>query len=946
MAAYCIATGRKPADFFKYNTFVNQSDDNMWGTSDESLNPTDLVQIYDQFFGGELEIESQDDLEKLMFLGKMIEPGGAHAADYELVGRPVPEWAVKADVSNLLMRRSAFTTRVAGFKTEQHMRARIQRTVGHGLLCAHNRQLFTLMAKEWMDDARVYLLRDKGEDLFDVVVNSDGHIMSAKIKGEIKPRSRADQTRLNFLAKMGRLLDYVEVLESELSEVETEKLAARHTKILKLGGRTAVGEYARLYLGLVREVIQTGTPSWVLSLDSEPDIDSGLVPFYTPDYRAELFIYLSLAQEVENPADITMSLLLARAKEAPYRYVLDIPGFMYYKSTTEGKAKLLAISFGEAQNYVVAMTLFYVGFNAGIESLAKHYDWANAALEAYNVVTLDMPRVYSVANTAFWHLKGRSSAGISSLQPRDPYLAVKQASRMAAFLMRHLVPSATVPRRYQDQLASLLDRAGRFLAFGPAKKLTIDVTKSVSRLGEWMAVADVFLDSLTTNEPYHVLQSPTGTGKSREFVAALVRQVTPRFKRRTWLVVPRNIIRDNYSNGDVPADEIIKIDRESVLGNQTLVVSTYGAFMARLPGLSSDGWVLVLDEFHEGTPEQVAVEFKTRDFYRIFVSATPKLKMFPSLTKVLVSPVQPRFKVTYVPIHADMMGLFNELNRLHPEAAERCLMIVPTISEANKLIQQLLHVGHPTSILSRYQPVPAREGIIAATQVADAGITIMPAPEAVISSRDAIVSDRGETRRMVISASTLAQRAGRAGRTGNGFCYHHPEAGTGPEPEPYPVWGLYQETAALSAHFDTIHKFTTRVQRSDGDHLRVTTNADPTQIMAEAIEREPPDLQTEVLNSLRVYYLILTFVQNHLEAMRVYSQVVSEGLYDESIGPVEGEIKRLIMRVQPLIMDSLRSRLDARPFITKLNGRDWRHCGIKLFVHDVVLIGTPSNPMR
>jgi len=948
MASYCIVTGRSPKEFFTHNVFVNQSDDNMWGTNDDSFNPHDLVQVYDQFFGGELDIESMDNQAELMFLGKMIEPGANHTADYELVGAPVPRFAIKADVSNLLMRRSAFTTRVAGFKTEQHMRSRLQRTVGHGLLCAHNRPLFTEMAKEWMEDARVYLRRSKGQDLFHVVVDNDGYILDAKLKESIKPVSRADTPRLNFLKKMGRLVGYVDILRAELAEVEVEKLEARHSKLLKMDARisTSVGEYSRLLLGTLRQSVIVGTPPWVLALDSEPDLDTGLIPYFVPDYRAELFIYNSLVNDVEDPESITLASLLSRAKEAPYRYVLDIPGFWYYRTTTEGRARLSAITRAEAQNYVVTMTIFYAVLNTSIEQLARKYDVFNAALEAYNVITLDLPRIYSVANTVHWHLTGRSSIGISSCQPKDPYIAFKQAARMAAFVTRHLVPNNNLPLKYQKRIAEALDMAGRFIAFGPTRKAVTDISKASSRLAEWMSTAEIFADSLETDAPYQILQAKTGVGKSTYFIAALSRILALRSGKKVWLVVPRNILRDNYTNQDIGADDIIKISRDTVVMGQALVVSTYGSLLARLARLDTNEYLLACDEFHEGTPEQVAVEFKTRAFERIFISATPRLNMFPTLTKVLQAPLEPKYQVTDVPMNRSPLNLFLEFKRLHPDKAERALVQVPTLREANEVAQQLQSTGSLVTVLSRYNTTPSPVGVIVATQVADSGITINPPPNVVISSRDAIVSHKGATRRMPLSSAALAQRRGRTGRLGDGWCYYHPDAGNGIDAEPYPAWGLYISEQPLQAHFTELHQIKAVLGRTPGEHYEATEGNDPTRIVFDKIERELEHLQIATILSLRAYYAIFSFTQDHGEAKRIYIDGTVKGIFAEAIAPVEGYFRRLMERDQLLTYEDLRSRLDNNPFTTMIAGKRYDHCGIILWNNDIVPCGTPGNPMN
>jgi hypothetical protein len=683
-----------------------------------------------------------------------------------------------------------------------------------------------------------------------------------------------------------------------------------------------------------------------MSLSSEPDVETGLVPFYVPDFRAELFVYLSLVAEVDNEDEITTSLLMSRAKEAPYRYVLDIPGFMYYKNTVEGSAKLGTVTFEESQNYVIAVTLFYAMFNTITEALVSKYDWANAVFEAYNVITLDLPRIYSVTNTVFWHMKGRSSVGISSLQPRDPYLHVKQASRVAAFLVRHLVPSSNVPTQWKEWTAELLDKGARFLAFGPAKKLTVDVSKNITRLAEWRSVGEVFLESLESEVPYQILRSDTGTGKSREFVAALYHGSLNKPHKRIWLVVPRNILKNNYANPDIPEMDVVKIDRDTVIQGQRLVISTYGALLARLSKLDARDWILACDEFHEGTTEQVAIEFLTRKFKRIFISATPRMKLFPHLQKILVSPVKSNYKVEYVPLQGDVFALFQEAARLHPDKVGRALIIQPSIREAQETQMKMQATGYETNVISRFHPNAPSSGVLIGTQVVDSGLTINPAPSIVICDREAIITDRGITRRATVSASTLTQRAGRTGRLGDGLCYHHPEAGQGPEPEPYPPMGLYLSQKPLHEHYKKLHRIVESVGDVPGDHYEVAQTHDPCAISVATIEQEPEDLRSRVLASLRAYYLIISYVEDHEIGRKLYIDFSVRGIMGEAAAPVEAQVRLLQSEFSLLEWSAMINRLDNRPYMTLVGGKKVSHCGLKLVMNGVVTIGTPSHQKR
>lgn len=549
-----------------------------------------------------------------------------------------------------------------------------------------------------------------------------------------------------------------------------------------------------------------------------------MMPVASPDYAIEHFIRLKFIQR--HAVEPTMTEMLSVAKESPYRYVMDVPGYLWHIGQPAGRAEFDAVSLHEVRAKVWAVTVFYFVVNVVASRLAKVSSSAAFGLGAVDLFLEDLPRFYSWMNTIYWHIEGRSSARVSALMPKDSRISLKAVARITAFVLRHLTPIIPIPAYLETNASWLIDEVAKISVVGAPRNEVRAAAASWVSASAWASSAKLFLDSVETDDPFHVLTSATATGKSTAFPAAILAQTK---QRQIWLLEPRNVLKDNYSNPFLGPDlTVARVTRDTILRGENLVVATYGAWLARRNSLDKSQIILLCDEFHESSPEQVAVEYLSRGYVRLFMSATPQLELYPGLTRVLESPVPRPFKVERVQLEMDVAGLFAEAARDHPDLIRRSLIILPTIPEVESMMLKLRGSGYEVERMTRTSRAAPKSGIIVATQVVDSGIDIDPPVDIVISSFEMIASDRGRVKRMITNQATMDQRTGRAGRRRDGYAYMRPAAGTGATPLSYPNWGLLWTTEDLAAHYLSLYATGVTFAPPAAARAPVMQNADPT----------------------------------------------------------------------------------------------------------------------
>ena len=207
-----------------------------------------------------------------------------------------------------------------------------------------------------------------------------------------------------------------------------------------------------------------------------------------------------------------------------------------------------------------------------------------------------------------------------------------------------------------------------------------------------------------------------------------------------------------------------------------LVVATTGHLRARSQGggLFKGGDLVIIDEAHERSPEMfMLVRQVQQDGAQLaMMSATPEcLHVVGSVqTTVMADERARRHHAESVPLPGrDLQDalLYNQTH--HPAALERVLVIFPTLNMAeDAAVQGMAQLPGVWRVLSRadtaWATLPARfeSGHIAATTVADAGVTI-PGVTLVVDLGKEIVQHDGHTMLSWARPFIKEQRKGRTG---------------------------------------------------------------------------------------------------------------------------------------------------------------------------------------
>jgi len=938
IAAWSVLQNKPCNKFFETNTFVNMSDDNMLGT-DDKLDPGEWKECMLALFGAKVQLVPRDVKMDVQYLAKRVAPGSDFAEDYEELGVPVPDLAVYHDPQTVLMRRSAMTVRLAGLPKPQHYRQRIQRTVGHATLMAHNRGMYSVFANEWMDDVRNFLGVKTGEGIFTITIDDKGNVRSAEVADTYVPSSAENANRLAFVKKTGKLPAYLNIMAAFLEEDDPVSLLARERKLAKLSTSILAVNYLELISGLVSDFLVSSTPSWLVGLQAEVDARAPIMPYAAGDYYLERFVHLAILRK--SPLAPTLSDILSVAQESPFRHIMDIPGYMFAIENPSSRRELEAITFDIARNYAVIMVFAYATLNLIMES-ASSRTGLKVISRIYRIGMIDLPRMYSAANLAHWLLTGRSSPKISALQPKDAYIVEKQVSRAMAYVSRSFIIDIGISPWLEEAALTVLNLTSK-IAASAVHGDAVYAPRSVD--SRWLQVAVELRDAWIGSDPYHALDAPTGTGKSTALPAAM-RALDPSIT--IFLLVPRRILVSEYT--DLYGLKPYKLTPYTTeWQGSSFVVMTYGAFLARKEQIALiPNSIVLMDEFHEGTPEQVATYHQTKNFNRLLLSATLDIKLFPEVKRIYRAPIRSRFSVDELVLDMPVADMYASLAKTYPTQAARALIIVPKLADANRIRNSLVAGNIEAHVVSRFSPSFPTSGVLVATQVVDAGANITPAPAMVIDNGRRIVSDKGALIEVNSDPMTKVQRKGRTGRQGDGIYVCPPFAGTGPTPTAYPNWALYTYSESLRVHYNRILGLTVELQAiTDGTLVRVGADADTTILTRDLLPNRMEAMTTvNVVASLSVYYAMLVTTGEHKAAINTYTKFVEtgQGLIEDASAPMEFQIRALITpMVQCLPIEDLLIYLNASPYETNVNGQVWRHCGLVLKGNSVQIMPLPSQ---
>ncbi|AZT88612.1 polyprotein [Sclerotinia homoeocarpa hypovirus 1 strain ShHvLT11] len=757
------------------------------------------------------------------------------AAKHRLSDEPrlpeLPKWLVVQREGDLLMRRMNFRyyqseqegsikvsnplyksevshgTQYVTLRGKQYLHVSIQRGVGHGQLTAFQPQLYKLFGNEYREDlqelAKHYNTKVKVQWREDAYGLPYLEIVQEDPK-KAQPFSKAWQFA-QFL-RANKYHTYMKILNTHMKPVFVDPEA--HNKFFaKLAkSKHPLDDFIRGALDIGKDVIGD-MPREIYKM--QPNLLS-LYPdetFYTKNSFVENFIL-----KVHGDSVTSLSQFQSLVNQSPYGGCSDAAAVWQAYQEPEYKDNLDRHSIAAFANMCILTTLVY-GMLYPFERAVANVPYLGTVYRMIMFMMIDLPKLYSVLNLLYWHVKAQSSKEISAIMPRDPYL---QSKRFSAFLV-DFIPL----------------EIGEYLPFYHALLFIPEVVEFVSKVvrrsgelkqsrndefinpwdgrvkhhnGEFQLAATTVLNAkgeVVRSRDKDAIYAPvvvsagTGSGKSTLFnysILSLSQTVWDRPVKRVVVLMPRKILLKQWSSPlnvkgtHYPVQELSK--GHTIDQNARILMGTYGHMLNRINNNEfNENDVFFMDEFHELSGEMMACVQATYNtkIRLFFLSATPVT--LPGIqTTFWDAKFPPRFnKSIYIRDDTPVNNFF-WAQKQFPEHAKSAIIRLSTFAEVEQVREALSYRNIRTfevSSATADQEIPSDDTVLVTTQVIDVGMNL-PGRRLMIPSGKMIKNVRGQMEMGWTDRDTEHQIAGRVGRFQNDDIIVRPSgAGTGTKPQPY-----------------------------------------------------------------------------------------------------------------------------------------------------------------
>jgi hypothetical protein len=825
MAAWSDTTGKHPREFFNLNKIANTGDDALWlATLASGMNSVKDIYKFQancRKYGVILELETTRDITKAEYLSKTVTPpthddaadikswktwklrsllqAGKDVTDSELLKHfDNPRFVVKQNPKAIKMRETAI--RYYQGSEQKYLYTMITRDAGHANVTAFRRGLYCSIAQSYCDSVNLLL---KGHN-----IHQRWELRWEELKGgscvrmphvvQVNPRwtdqklSPRQMAVLTYIKQQAKFPSYLKVIDVHMN-IKTPDPQGHAKFLAKLAKGTKGWDSA------ARDVCD-----WLVTVTDQiptmfadrfmPGVQAIFPdnPFYTKNDWVSKFTMSKLLTELSEE-EVDYPTFQSRVGEGPYGAITNTLVFwdkwqdptyraqFYAKDHRLFQSMCLLISIVYAWSYFIDI---FVGSLTLLGPAWRLYTWSYWGLRT----------IYGVSNTVYWHSKAKSSRTISSLMPKDQYIVTKRFSAVIVDFMPETIGLLLYPLTYlNDLLTQPFELSARlFKKANEIKPLTV---KHDNITNPWMEFATHYVEKLNAQPNRRLyISAPTGTGKSTFFPAAILGTRHKNQTRRLWLVLPRLILRDEWS---IPFDIPHQILKRKVKRSKgaDIYLCTYGHFLNRIPEVDIENDIVLFDEFHEQSGEMVLAEHKCKARIAL-LSATPVNLPTLKNTPTVVPPIKKRFKTKIHQFNDErtVIQMFQVAKNLYPASINDTLIIVPTKAKVKETIVQLQWLGHKATELSSSQRTIPSSGIIVATPYVDVGLDIKPARSMLIDSGQMIAIDRG--RKVVGTPPTDSarnkQRIGRVGRLKEGIVFQNKLAGTGETFVQYPAGWMFE----------------------------------------------------------------------------------------------------------------------------------------------------------
>nr|QED42897.1 unknown [Mycosphaerella hypovirus A] len=904
---WSVVTGKEPSEFYLTNTVHNTGDDNIWGTDDD-LDPDEVSRVAQEWLGLDLRVEGRGSIPDLTYLGRIPKV----STDVPEVGRfPLPKFVAAPLREQFLLRRSAVVSRFSGLPDRQYHEKMVERGIGHLNNCAFDQELFSLVLREYMEDASAFL--DLPNGLLWRTKNSKNGLLEG-VTPRIQKGTRLTRRQQAAYEKLKTTLcapTYQGVLGKDLAPAGKE---ADESKFAYASVPLGWEKIVRNGLADIRTFWHLALPNELVRLASKDDAAPVAPLFWVPGYPLEKFVYKSMLLDGDT---ISYDAFTSRLRRAPFSPASDPAGFWWYLDHPGMRDAVIAEDMRVCRGRMIIATVVYLAVNKGL-SMLQSISLIGIPIDIFFFVTQDLNRLFSVLSTFYWIDTGDSSPAISALAPPDPYAVQKIASVCSTVLVPNWMAMGAGALWVPGGAMIVSDMIARaFAARAQATELAQHVANNVN---PWMGdVVKGIITQIKLCGPRGIfISAPTATGKSTGFPAAIL-AAEPRCN--VWLLTPRVLLRETYKNPWLHTTEVNKLQRNSVITDARLKISTYGHFNARLKSGSIVGEhdFVLLDEFHEADPEMGLACFNLRKHCRkAYLSATYSALFAPEADVYQVGIPRPFSEPIPTRLGLDAVGLFNEAVRDHPTEVGRTLVICPGRQECSRVQVAISQLGYPATVVSSDQRSFPPRGVIVATQVVDSGVDIDPPVNVVIDTGRRVASHRGRTHVWPTDYLTDKQRRGRAGRRGEGWVYTSLDAGSGDTPVTYPTYcRMIGEEAGRTWLFERLGIL---------DDLEIVER--PSAIdrrMALMVNTQDP----LVIRSLYAYWLLACTPDSDRAIAAKYDNVVRNG-WPETLEGQARILERFTRETQILPRSMIAQHLATVPFAIRQGGVVRRTNGLSI----------------
>lgn len=751
---WATVTGKPVEDFFLYNDLVNFGDDNIFATDDD-IDPYQMIRVAKEKYGMDLKLEKQGSIFDQEFLSKIALPITADIKkEYINAGVTPSKYAIIHNKETLLLRYQALKSEKA-YRLQQSLPVRslymLERILGSINLTAHQPDLYKFMSDEYdhyfnnltknMKNSRSLMNKYKKP--------SYEQVLLAWIKPSIQKASK-------------------DILASQLSY---SGLSYYNHKVEN------VCHQIRLFINAL--------PVSEFALD-DPEMISCAPMYETYNMDVESYIYLSAVCRNYRLSglidDISLPALESLIGASPFKCCTHPQ--LFYKdkrlSLLQGSIRDIEerLVFYKKRVHLLAV-IYYISGN--VLNTFKRIPIMQMFVNLFNLYSFDLPKLYSFTNFLYWLEHGTSSMFITQYIPKDLYINNKY---FAVWFLDH-VPSCLTHFMYTTVFMSSISRVAELMTMflnNNIKNVNKEMGATLNKIDNpWSPYMKEIITRIN-NEPNKtlVVSAETSTGKTFFFPQLLPGTVIHnRLIEKVIILAPRKILVEQLG---IPG--LCRLNRTVQINNQhQIFAATYGHLEAITSGQIDIplNTAIIMDEFHEQSPEMVLLYNRLKTQYPIFfTSATPKFTVIGGGFSKYDVPLKRKhtlYKVNMAGRNAVTAFLalqaYDKRARLldphAPQYGERVLIIEPKLTECQKYLQTFksMNLNDFTLLYADQRTVPDK-GHIIATSIVDAGITI-DGVTAVIDSGFSVVNHKNQLFNVYETSATLDQRLGRTARKCDGL---------------------------------------------------------------------------------------------------------------------------------------------------------------------------------